>query len=233
MSQVSRDLKSMARELEAAKGDNIKLLERLKYVQGYKTTGRTLSSIPSPLPGSFKICNLQMLRKQKSVQTCKSRMPDIIKKSTGERLMRVKKELRASRSSISIMWSILAVIYHKDWICYLGLIKGLTSPKQLVQGTEFFWACFSASFSSIWLAQPVSFISAGCSRCHMTWHYVIARPRFLFRYGSRGGGAQIQGRIWGKYESLQWLETKGEGFPKKAAGLTWTSSVWSGPSYLF
>ena len=42
--QVSRDLKGLVRELEGAKGDNLKLVERLKYVQGYKATNRSLSS---------------------------------------------------------------------------------------------------------------------------------------------------------------------------------------------
>lgn len=43
--QVSRNLKNLTRDLDGAKADNLKLVERMKYIQGYKVPNKSLSGI--------------------------------------------------------------------------------------------------------------------------------------------------------------------------------------------
>lgn len=47
--QVAREVKSARRELEGARADNVALVERLRYVQGYQASSRARNgAVPSP-----------------------------------------------------------------------------------------------------------------------------------------------------------------------------------------
>ena len=43
--QISQIMKAQTRDLEAAKADNVKLVERLRYVQGYRSSHHTRAGI--------------------------------------------------------------------------------------------------------------------------------------------------------------------------------------------
>ena len=44
--QISQIMKAQTRDLEAAKADNVKLVERLRYVQGYRSSHHTRAGMP-------------------------------------------------------------------------------------------------------------------------------------------------------------------------------------------
>lgn len=53
--QASRELKGAKRDLEGARADNLALIERLRFVQGYQASSRRHSGSFYPCPGSKSI----------------------------------------------------------------------------------------------------------------------------------------------------------------------------------